>query len=168
VGLLTLVVVRVGDSMGIGLVRRGLPIYFVPGSAASAPALTMGIASARFVEGLTGAGSRFLEASFFVQNTGDVQLKPEGSLTLTSAGAVLETCPLTGQGPLLPGASLPFTGRTAGSAWKDGDYQAFVVIGYGDAYGKPLKIEKTYSFRVSGQTITVSPGSASPETVSPR
>ena len=109
-----------------------------------------------------------IQVALIVANGGNVPIQPRGKVDFRIGGKSVEVLPIQGTGVVVPGGTVVYDGMTSRTDWPDAAYEAIATFDFGDHYGKPQKLEKTYFFRVSGGMITVSPGSALPQKITPR
>ncbi len=168
-GAISLVIRKSGDAMSTPLLTRLLPIYLQPLGKTASLKIDLEQPTVRFAAA-TGEvqGPKKVEVSLLVRNTGGDTVRPRGRVEFRSGGQPMETLSLQGTDAISPSATANYSGTTQRTDWPTGAYDAHVTFDYGDYYAQPQHLEKTYSFRVDGEIISVQPGSATPEKVTPR
>ncbi len=169
-GAISLVLRTAGDALSTPIVNRLLPIYLQPvGNKPVSIKLDLEQPNIRFVPA-TGEvqGPKHLEVSLLLRNSGGDALKPQGRVDFRKNNQSLEVTPLQGAGAIPSGGTAIYSGFTHRTQWPSGSYEAHVTLDYGDYYGSPQSLKKIYLFHVSGEIISVQPGSAPPAKMTPR
>jgi hypothetical protein len=169
VSAISLEVRAAGDNFSPPLLTRLLPIYLQPLDRETVLKIDLLQPTIRFVatEAMD-QGPKKIEVSVILKNSGNAPILPRCRVELRSGGQTLETLHLEESAAISPGATAVYPGMTQRTAWPDGGYEANVTLDYGDYYGHPQKAEKTYFFRIKGPMISSSPGSSTPQKVTPR
>ena len=168
-GAISLVIRTAGDSMSTPLINRLMPIFLQPQEKTSSLKIDLEQPTVRF-SAATGEvqGPKMIEVSLLVRNIGADTVRPRGRVEFRKGSQSLEALPLQGSDVINSGGTAIFSTRTHRTDWTSGAYDAHVTFDYGDYYGQPQKLEKTYFFRVDGEMISIQPGSATPTKVAPR
>jgi hypothetical protein len=164
-----LVVRTAGDPSSTPVVNVVLPIYLQPFNKDAILKIELLQPTVRFAATSIEAGAaKNIELSVMVKNSGNAPLQPRGRVEVRKAGQTMETILLQGTTAISPNGIAIFSGLSQRTEWPNGAYEAAVTFDYGDYYGQPQKMEKTYFFRAEGDLISVQPGSAKPQKVTPR
>lgn len=169
-GAISLVLRKAGDALSTPLLNRLLPIYLQPlGNKQVSLKLDLDQPNIRFVSA-TGEvqGPKHLEVSVLLRNSGGDALKPQGRVDFRMNNQSLDVIPLQGTVAIPPNGTAIYSGLTHRTQWPSGSYEAHVTLDYGDYYGSPQSLKKNYLFQVSGEIISVQPGSSPPAKVTPR
>lgn len=169
-GAIFLVLRTAGDALSTPIMNRLLPIYLHPlGTKSVSFKLDLEQPNIRFVNA-TGEvqGPKHVEVSLLLRNSGGDALRPRGRVDFRKENKSLEVLSLQGAVTIPPNGTAPCHGMTHRTDWPSGAYEANVILEYGDHYGQPQTLQKTYSFHVSGEIISVQPGSSPPQKVTPR
>ncbi len=169
VGAISLVVRAVGEPSSTPVVNVLLPIYLQPLNKDAILKIDLLQPTVRFATTSPEAGApKNIEVSVMVKNSGNAPIQPRGRVEFRKAGQTMETLSFEGTTAISPNGNAIFSGLSRRTEWANGSYEATVTFDYGDYYGQPQKLEKTYFFRAEGDLISVQPGSAKPQKVSPR
>lgn len=169
VGAITLSIKNAENPTLPPVYRRELPIHFVPRGQEPSLKISLKLPAIHFVAATAAyQGPQKVEVSVMVANEGGDPVGPRGTVLFLKSGQTIESLPLSGSQVIPPGSSLAYSALSQTTKWVNGDYEARVSFDFGDAYGKPQRLEKIYFFSVSGSVISVKPGSAKPQTVTPR
>ncbi|MBL0057773.1 MAG: hypothetical protein IPP35_01285 [Elusimicrobia bacterium] len=169
VGAVSLVVRVAGDTSSTPVVNVLLPIYLQPFNKDAILKIELLQPTVRFAATSIEAGAaKNIEVSVMVKNSGNAPLQPRGRVEVRKAGQTMETISLQGTTAISPNGNAIFSGLSQRTNWPNGAYEAAVTFDFGDYYGQPQKMEKTYFFRAEGDLISVQPGSAKPQKVTPR
>lgn len=166
---LSLVIRRTGDASSSPVLTQTLPIYLQPAGVDAVFKIDLQNPSITFVNASPqDPKKKKLQVALIVLNGGNVPIQPRGRVDFRTGGQSLELLPIQGTGVVVPGGTVVYDGMTSRTDWPDAAYEAVATFDFGDYYGKPQKLEKTYFFRVSGGMISTSPGSALPQKITPR
>ncbi|MBK8869666.1 MAG: hypothetical protein IPN19_01130 [Elusimicrobia bacterium] len=168
-GAFSLVIRKPGDAISTPIVTRIWPVYIHPKNPNAVLSLEIFNPNLSLLATTTEMrGPQKIQVSFIVQNTGSDSVGPRGRVEFRKGAEQMEVLPLQGTQAISPSATAIFSGVTQRTEWPDGEYAGTVILEYGDYYGQPQKLEKTYFFRINGNMISVKPGSSKPKKVSPR
>lgn len=169
VGAISLVVRTAGDLSSTPVVNVVLPIYLQPLNKNVLLKIELLNPTIRFATSSPDSGApKNIEVSLMVKNSGNAPIQPRGRVEFRKAGQSMETLSLEGTTAISPNGNAVFSGLSHRTDWPSGRYEATVSFDFGDYYGQPQTFQKTYFFRAEGDMISVQPGSAKPQKVSPR
>lgn len=168
-GAFLLVIRKPNDALSTPIVSRVWPVYLHPKNPNAVLSLEILNPNLTFMATTTEMrGPKKIQVSFIIQNTGSDSVGPRARVEFRQSGQLVEVLPLQGTQAISPNATAIFSGLTEKTQWPDGGYEGMVVLEYGDYYGQPQKMEKSYFFRINDNMISVEPGSAKPKKVTPR
>ncbi len=124
--------------------RHGAPIYVIAKNTEKIDASIEKL-YARFSSTQTNSNVEFL---IDVSNAGNVHLRPRGIVQIYKGTEMIEETGLQAGFPVFPSARHQYNSRSARSSWEPGDYQAKVVVYYGDEFGSNTQKEKTLGFKI--------------------
>lgn len=164
-----LVVRKPGDTLSTPIVSRVWPVYLHPKNPNAVLSLEILQPNLSFQATTTEMrGPKKIQVGFIIKNNGKDSIGPRARVELRQASQLMEVLPLQGTQVISPNATAVFSGITHNTQWPSGGYEGTVILEYGDYYGQPQRLEKTYFFRVNDTMISVQPGSATPDKVTPR
>lgn len=168
-GAFSLVIRRPGDALSTPIVTRVWPVYVHPKNPNAVLSLDILQPSLAFMATTPEMrGPKKIQVSFIIQNTGTDSVGPRARVEFRQGNQLMEVLPLQGTQVIAPSGTAVFSGLTQRTEWPEGGYEGTVVLDYGDFYGQPQQLDKTYFFRVNENMISVQPGSAKPKKVTPR
>ncbi|MBK8575959.1 MAG: hypothetical protein IPN90_09885 [Elusimicrobia bacterium] len=168
-GAISLAIRKPGDTLSSPLVNTLFAVYLQPIDKNAVLKIDLLQPNIRFAAATAEVqGPNKVEVSLILKNLGNASVQPKGRVEFRFGGQTVETLFLTGTPAIPPGGTSSVSGLTQTTTWPDGDHEAKVTFDYGDYYRQPQQFEKTYFFRVSRNLISVQPGSATPQKVTPR
>jgi hypothetical protein len=117
--------------------RNGVSLYVVAAGSANVDGETSGI-EASFNGTVLKSAINF---STLIKNTGDIHVRPKGTVSIFSKGVLVESAKLEYGWPIFPGQEHRFNATTQKKDWVSGRYTVVVRVDYGKPFSDDVIVQ---------------------------
>jgi hypothetical protein len=132
--------------------RNGVSLYVVAAGSANVDGLAKDIESHFTGTPLKSA----ISFSALIKNTGDIHVRPKGTVSIFSKGVLVESAKLEYGWPIFPGQEHRFNALTEKKEWESGRYTVVVRADYGKPFSDDVIVQSATDITIDADgKITV-------------